>query len=394
MREYTGPTAATVASRLPGGSGRPDSAGRYRVRGFCHGHGDKRDSASLSIQDRQGQEGGLLVTCFAGCNRQAIIAALERATGLTIWQAWAPTGVAQGRFPRPAGGSVPEPRKPRQQRLLTEDTDRIQLARGVWQSAVNIGAKETDHPAWHWLNTRNLWRPEFPLPSSLRWLPASAHWSGRGQHTGAGSIVALVAQPWAWADAWPGLPEPQAVELIAVKSDGRPALDRPANSGGLGKRTHGPKTGAVVVFGCPDLALAMGPARVAEGVADALAVASRYPGPAVATLGTSGMGDGELAEWLATCREGITIHADADAAGERKARVLRRQVIREAGGRVAAVKPVRGKDAADAAACADFPPLPEDWKSYAATLQETTDWPTWEIGRQASTLTTLEAMEG
>ena len=85
MREYTGPTAATVASRLPGGTGRPDSAGRYRVRGFCHGHGDKRDSASLSIQDRD--QGGLLVTCFVGCDRQTIIAALERATGLTIWQA-------------------------------------------------------------------------------------------------------------------------------------------------------------------------------------------------------------------------------------------------------------------------------------------------------------------
>jgi hypothetical protein len=116
------------------------------------------------------------------------------------------------------------------------------MARGVWQSAVTVRAKETDHPAWHWLNARNLWRPEFPLPSCLRWLPASAHWSGRGQHTGAGSIVALVAPPWAWAEAWPGLPEPQAVELIAIKSNGTPALDRPANSGGLGKRTHG--TGA------------------------------------------------------------------------------------------------------------------------------------------------------
>ena len=69
------------------------------------------------------------------------------------------------------------------------------MARGVWQSAVTVRAKETDHPAWHWLNARNLWRPEFPLPSCLRWLPASAHWPGRGQHTGAGSIVALAALP-------------------------------------------------------------------------------------------------------------------------------------------------------------------------------------------------------
>ena len=69
--------------------------------GFCHGHGDKRDSTSLSIQDRD--QGGLLVTCFVGCDRQTIIAALERDTGLTIWQAWTPTGATQGRFSRLAG---------------------------------------------------------------------------------------------------------------------------------------------------------------------------------------------------------------------------------------------------------------------------------------------------
>ena len=41
------------------------------------------------------------------------------------------------------------------------------MARGVWQSAVTVRAKETDHPAWHWLNARNLWRPEVPLPLRL-----------------------------------------------------------------------------------------------------------------------------------------------------------------------------------------------------------------------------------
>ena len=105
MREYTGPTAATVASRLPGGTGRPDSAGRYRVRGFCHGHGDKRDSASLSIQDRD--QGGLLVTCFVGCDRQTIIAALERATGLTIWQAWTPAWAGEPISLPPVPSGIP-----------------------------------------------------------------------------------------------------------------------------------------------------------------------------------------------------------------------------------------------------------------------------------------------
>ena len=95
-------------------------------------------------------------------------------------------------------GGAPEPRKQRQRRLLTEDTDRIQMARGVWQSAVTVRAKETDHPAWHWLNARNLWRPEFPLPSCLRWLPASAHWPGRGS-----TPAPVPSSPWRRSPAPP-----------------------------------------------------------------------------------------------------------------------------------------------------------------------------------------------
>ena len=73
--------------------------------GFCHGHGDKRDSASLSIQDRD--QGGLLVTCFVGCDRQTIIAALERATGLTIWQAWTPAWAGEPISLPPVPSGIP-----------------------------------------------------------------------------------------------------------------------------------------------------------------------------------------------------------------------------------------------------------------------------------------------
>ena len=107
MREYTGPT---------GNRGQPPPR-RNRAAGqrrplpspcWVSGHGDKRDRTSLSIQDRD--QGGLLVTCFVGCGRQTIIAALERDTGLTIWQAWTPTGATQGRFSRLAGvGGHPNP---------------------------------------------------------------------------------------------------------------------------------------------------------------------------------------------------------------------------------------------------------------------------------------------
>ena len=93
QRRYTGPSAETVARCLPRSSNRPDHDGGWRLRGYCHGHGDKRDSASLTVQDRQ--DGGITVHCFAGCQRREIITALEQATGLMIWDAWDSPGQAQ-----------------------------------------------------------------------------------------------------------------------------------------------------------------------------------------------------------------------------------------------------------------------------------------------------------
>ena len=55
-------------------------------------------------------------------------------------------------------------------------------------------------------------------------------------------------------------------------------------------------------------------------------MASRYLGPAVATLGTSTMAEGGLPKWLASSRSGAVIHVDADAGGERAARQLRRRI--------------------------------------------------------------------
>ena len=147
---------------------------------------------------------------------------------------------------------------------------------------------------------------------------------------GAGALVALMATPSAWAAAWPGLPAAQAVQLVNVNAEGAPALDRPADVKGLEKRTHGSTVGAVAIFGNPALALAFAPVRVAEGIADALALAARYEGPAVATLGTAGLRDQTetLTNWLTNAPRGVMVHADADAnaAGAEAARVLCRRI--------------------------------------------------------------------
>ena len=395
MREYTGPTATEIAAALEGS--REESSGGWRLRGFCHGSGEKRSSASLVVSDRPG--GGLLVHCFVGCDRKTVITALEQESGQAIWDAWRGAGPSfrttggtwKGRGTSSGrGGSSSPPARPQTVRngSSRRGVDMLAIARSTWDKTRPI-PNDPDHPARRWLGNRNLWRPDFPLPGAVRWLPAAEHYQGRGSHTGAGSLVVLAAPPKAWTDAWPALPDPIAVHLIAIGHDGSSALDRPSENGGLGKRSVGSTAGLIVVFGNPVLSDATSAVRGAEGVADALALASRSTGPALATLGTSGMADekdGNFVVWLATSPVGTVIHADADAAGEHAARQLRRKLAALDGGHVSAVLPARGNDAAEAAAAIPFAALPQGWEDYAKTLTETTNWPRWEIARQASSM--------
>lgn len=263
-------------------------------------------------------------------------------------------------------------------------------ARHLWTRETEQIPRDPTHPARRWLSARQLWRPELPLPGAVRWLPAERHYQGKGKHTGAGSLVALATPPASWAAAWPNLPAPQAIQIVAIDETGAPALDRPAESGGLGKRSVGATTGAILILGCPNLTETLYPVRVVEGMADALALASRFAGTAVSTLGTATMGDAALQNWLATATEGVVIHADQDPAGEAAARELRRN-IRNNGGKSQAILPRSSKDPAEAAATSPFGALPNGWEDYARKLRETTDWPRWEIARQAVNLLSEEA---
>ena len=240
-----------------------------------------------------------------------------------------------------------------------------------------------DHPARRWTMHRLLWPPDIQAPASLRWIPAASILPGR--HTGAGSLIALLAPPSEWQRAWPRLPTPSALEFIAIGQDGEPALDRPAEAGGLSKRTLGSKQGCFFILGCPipsDLRYSV---RVAEGVADSLALASRFPGPAVATMGDAGMRNEELALWLAQCPEGAVIHADNDTSGREAAGRLK-AAITVAGGHARAVLPPHGKDAADSAALAPFSTSSQTWPAFADSLREEYGWPQWEAQRQATIL--------
>ena len=286
---------------------------------------------------------------------------------------------APGASKPPSSGRAPA--RPPQDSGNSDEERRLQWPRRTWASA-SVIPRDAGHPARRWMAVRHLWRTELPAPATVRWLPSEAHHPAR--HTGAGSIVALAAPPAAWQAAWPDLPNPQAVQLIAVDQAGSPAAICTRTAGALGKQTRGALAGAVVVTGnpCPDEAV--GPIRVAEGLADALALAARYEGPAEAVLGTAGMRAQSLLDYLASWFQGVVVHADADGAGGRAAGELRRRVV-DAGGSCRALMPAQGEDPADAASGIPLEDLPEGWQDYAVTLREMyPDWPRWEVYRAAS----------
>ncbi len=300
---------------------------------------------------------------------------LEHFSGLDCAQAFSG---GTGTLARRAGGSISHRPRPD-----VGTKARLDLVRSLWASSGPIPTSP-GHAARRWLRRRKLWWPDLPLPPAVRWL------DGRRPHTGVGSIIALAAPPSAWVDTWPQLPPPAAVQLVHVNADGRPTLDRPAKNGGLPKRTLGRARDTVLVIGNPILNQALTSVRVAEGLADVLALGSRYPGPVVCAFGTSGLRSAALAKWLVGSTHGVLIHSDRDPpkdgrppAGRRAAALLSR-AIRHAGGTADIIPPAVGfKDfAEETAAGPDFVPLPEECSGFAQTMAEPhPDWPPLEIAR-------------
>ena len=171
-------------------------------------------------------------------------------------------------------------------------------ARRMWADARTVSANP-DSPARRWAALRKLWRPGDPFPPSLRWLA----W-----RDGGGSLVACFAPLGDWLDT---NPEPSGVQLIHIAPNGQPRRDR----GGLGKRSHGTMGGSVVLMG--DSLSDAGRIHVAEGVADALAVAAREEGAVIAAGGTSGFA--RLSRDLSRLGLPVVIWPDGDEAGKKAA---------------------------------------------------------------------------
>ena len=349
---------------------------RGELRGPCPISSSKPDSTALQITATPG--GGWRVHCFGGCEKRDVYAAVEARVGrrLNPLDDGFPSKSApfrqnpplhkphSGGFSGGAGGDHhPPPENP-----VTAAARAA--AGGIWNAARPIPADE-NHPARRWAAARSLWRPGLPFPAALRWYPVhSGYWPSGGEgFAGAGCIVAAAAPAGEWAGAWPDIPPPTGVQMLAITAAGA----------GADKRSRGILRGALVMVGNP--APPDGAAlRVVEGVADALAVAARERGPVAAVLGATPP-DG-LADWPGL----VVVHADKDGAGILRLGIPLQTAIRRRGGRCKILYHRGGaKDAADAAAAAGFPPYDAGVARDCADTYRAMhgDWPAYEVGRLA-----------
>ena len=164
--------------------------------------------------------------------------------------------------------------------------------------------------------------------------------------------------------------------------EGRAVLDRPGHDGGRPKRTHGARRGSVAIFGNPLPEEAPG-LNLAEGAADALALAARLPETAVAVGGVGGMGTDSLGDWLSGWLS-VNLYADNDARGLSVAGRLRRLMVAQS---VAVGVFTLGSNYKDAADFAADNPFDSDVnldaaRDLAADLADE-GIPVWEAARLA-----------
>ena len=224
--------------------------------------------------------------------------------------------VTDERDPR-RGGSTPGIRPG-----MEDHAARMNTARRLWERSEAVPI-DPEHPARRWAARRQLWPGADPWPDAARWIQCATRWpDGLGRvvtrvvvaiERGGGSLVAAFAPVADWTESHPPA-SPSGVQLVHVAPDGRPRKDR----GGLAKRSHGRMSGAVCVVGGP--LWRAGTLHVAEGLADALAIAARCDGPVIAAGGTATLS--RLAGPLAALARPVLIHADGDPVGIVAARRL------------------------------------------------------------------------
>ena len=267
--------------------------------------------------------------------------------------------------------------------LTPEQRNRQTLA---WiRSQVLPVADTPDHPVRAWMRRRNLWRPELPLPPSLRWIPADAP-VFRGTHSGTGAIAFPLAPIGTWRAGYPNTPPPTAVQLVCIDASG----ERADYENSQGRRVDKPKFGTArrAVWTVGDIR--GDSVTVCEGAADALALAARNPEPVIATMTTPRPALAWKGELLVF--DFVTLWPDMDEEDEKGRRpgldsVKALAVSRKLDGLATDVVGVEvGKDAADAAREAPLLNIDADDLAAFANDLESEGMTPFEALRYASTL--------
>ena len=292
------------------------------------------------------------------------------------------TGNAASSPPARAAASDPYPAPPEPDSSpLANAATTSEQAQRLWAKGEPLpDPSRLPAPLEAWLQRRQLWPAQLPLPTALRWhdLPPS-HAPAVGQ------LLVLLAPPEHWQAAWPALPPAQALQLLTLDANGRPAPDKPPPAPPLDKRNLGPSSGALLLLGNPCCNQPEVDLQLAEGVADALAIAARRPGPTLAVLGAGNLGSPRLEQWLAASPWRLLIYADGDRPGRQAAQRLHRR--RQAAGQDSQLRQPNFQAKDPAAASALARPLavtPADLnKALQEISREYPAWPEWERKRQA-----------
>ncbi len=191
-----------------------------------------------------------------------------------------------------------------------------------------------------------------------------------------------------WIMAWPKLPSPWGFTFVFVSEDGTPATGPSRGRKRVNKKSWGARKDSVVCVGDPK---EPGVWMVCEGLKDALALASRFEGCAITTIGAdiaTHLSTGSTIEQIAASGIPARVYADRDEASMTGQRTGLKTVdaIRRAGGSAQLLLPPEGiKDPGAWAGTTEFRDVGSAFMSYRDTLMDIDpQLPEWEAARIAT----------
>ena len=318
--------ASEVAKRL---KGEPDSViSKGKILCWGRKQSFKVNTEQGSFSDFEADvHGGVIkmVEHVLGCSRSQALTWLSdhglisKRNG-TRYQSHTPSRQKQS----PKTPAAPQKTKPKSK-------GKLDYGLKLWNASEPISLDST-HPARRWLNNRNLIPIDKQAPEAIRW------------HKGTHCIVACIATLKEWEEAYPSLPTPSAIHVIAIDQNGK---KRMAFGGPGDKRTYGQVDGTgILLLGDPNDETI----NICEGLADALAISTREAGAVIATITTLRKLKNDHPTSSKLAKRDVCIFSDSDKAGIEAGDDLIKSLLYAGAKRVRKRNDTNAKDPAERAA--------------------------------------------